>query len=248
MNNYEQTKKLRILHVDDDNLALELTKMYLERMNPDVEIVPFTSGTSALDSFKQQDFDCVLSDFHMPVLDGLALMRRMRKIKPQIPFILLSGDDREDVAVTALLSGVNDYLIKGMQSEDYAEILARVYKHLRVPADDQIGKENQKQRLLTLLGKFSSAAYIVSEEGRIIYSNKEFTKRYGNSSEQKCHKAVMGRDEPCSMCIMHGTGLNKTPGFSECTTKQGSFVRVFSHPVHSLGGKHVLHMILNGTA
>ncbi len=62
---------------------------------------------------EEKDFDVLISDYQMPGMDGLELLASLRKDDIKIPFILLTGKGREDVAIRALNSGVDFYLQKG---------------------------------------------------------------------------------------------------------------------------------------
>jgi len=66
--------------------------------------------TSALD---KQTWDIILSDYSMPDFDGLSALKIVKGREPDIPFIMISGTIGEDVAVDAMKSGAQDYLMKG---------------------------------------------------------------------------------------------------------------------------------------
>ncbi len=87
---------MRILVVDDDALAAEMTAAVLEEGG--CEAVMADSGAQALEILGGDgDFDAVVSDLNMPGLSGLDLFHRLRASHGDLPFILLSGDDPEDL-------------------------------------------------------------------------------------------------------------------------------------------------------
>ncbi len=87
---------MRILVVDDDALAAEMTAAVLE--DGGCEAVIVESGDQAMETLAtDRDFDAVVSDMNMPGMSGLELFRRLRDGKSGLPFILLSGDDPEQL-------------------------------------------------------------------------------------------------------------------------------------------------------
>lgn len=82
---------MHILVVDDDPLAGEITAAYLEALGHEVVITPDAmEAVSQLDS--TPDIELIVSDMHMPLIDGLALLEMLREQEVTLPFILLTGD------------------------------------------------------------------------------------------------------------------------------------------------------------
>jgi len=115
----------RVLHVDDDAAFAELTATHLEREGLDVAVE--TDPEAALDRLDQEPFDCVVSDFDMPAMDGLDLLDAVREGEPEPhrPFILFTGKGSEQIASRAISAGVTDYLQKG-SGETYDLLANRV--------------------------------------------------------------------------------------------------------------------------
>ncbi|MDD1728615.1 MAG: response regulator [Methanospirillum sp.] len=101
----------KVLLVDDELVLLDLGCQILEkRFGFSVETVG--SGEEALNKLSSERFDAVISDYAMPGMDGLELLRRIREEDAQIPFVLFTVKEREKVAVEALNSGANFYVQK----------------------------------------------------------------------------------------------------------------------------------------
>jgi CheY-like chemotaxis protein len=79
----------RILLVDDNRAGLSARRSVLEELGHQVTTV--TSAQEALECFDKEPFDLVVTDFKMPRMNGAELIERVRKIKPALPVILLSG-------------------------------------------------------------------------------------------------------------------------------------------------------------
>ncbi|MFW5919455.1 MAG: response regulator [Halanaeroarchaeum sp.] len=114
---------ISVLHVDDDPAMADLTATSLRRVNDDIEVRTATSGQEALETIETERVDCVVSDYDMPGMDGLALLEAVRGIDPDLPFVLFTGKGSEEIASEAITAGVTDYLQKGTGGERY-EILA----------------------------------------------------------------------------------------------------------------------------
>lgn len=81
---------MHILYVDDEPSMLELTKSYLEATE-DAEVVTCSSAREALGLIPSESFDAVISDYQMPEMDGIELLKAVRRDWPHIPFILFTG-------------------------------------------------------------------------------------------------------------------------------------------------------------
>jgi PAS domain S-box-containing protein len=101
-----------VLYVDDEPMLLELAKIFLERTG-DFRVDTLTSATAALDTLTRTSYDCIISDYQMPVMDGIAFLKTVRSRGNTLPFIIFTGKGREDVVIEALNSGADFYLQKG---------------------------------------------------------------------------------------------------------------------------------------
>jgi PAS domain S-box-containing protein len=87
------------------------------------------------------EFDVIISDFKLPGMDGLALLRTLRRMKCSTPFILLTGYGSEQTAIEAFKAGVDDYVVKASQSE-YLNVLpvliSQVIQHHRLKTRNEL--------------------------------------------------------------------------------------------------------------
>jgi CheY-like chemotaxis protein len=115
----------RILVVDDEPGLADLAAEYLERVDGDLSIATATSATDALALVRDDgEFDCVVSDYNMPELNGLELLEATREAYPSLPFVLYTGRGSEEIASEAISAGVTDYVQKGSGTDHY-EVLAK---------------------------------------------------------------------------------------------------------------------------
>ncbi|MFA5331774.1 MAG: PAS domain S-box protein [Methanoregula sp.] len=104
---------IHALYVDDEPNLLEIGKRFLERSH-DIVIDTDLSANDALARARTGRYDVIISDYQMPEMDGISLLKRIRKDSGQkIPFILFTGKGREEVVIDALNNGADYYLQKG---------------------------------------------------------------------------------------------------------------------------------------
>jgi CheY-like chemotaxis protein len=107
----DQPFMITVLYVDDEPGLLELGKIFLEQ-NGSFSVTTTESGSSALRILKGMTFDAIVSDFQMPEMNGITLLREIRSTS-DIPFILFTGKGREEVVIDAINNGADFYLQKG---------------------------------------------------------------------------------------------------------------------------------------
>jgi CheY-like chemotaxis protein len=100
------------LYIDDEPALLDLGKIFLERAG-DIQIDTALSAPEALVKIRSTQYDVIISDYQMPVMDGIALLKIIRSEYPDLPFIIFTGKGREDVVIEALNSGADHYIQKG---------------------------------------------------------------------------------------------------------------------------------------
>jgi EAL domain-containing protein (putative c-di-GMP-specific phosphodiesterase class I) len=115
----------RVLVVDDDPAMRRLCARALSSEGWDVVVVD--GGRAALERVADHSspFDCVVSDVHMPEVDGFALISAVRNHDEELPVLLMTGDPSLDGAVRAIDSGAVSYLTKPFDSEMLAAAVAR---------------------------------------------------------------------------------------------------------------------------
>jgi two-component system chemotaxis response regulator CheY len=104
---------IKVLVVDDQNSVRQMTRMTLEEIGFR-HIHEAENGVQAMETASLQPLDLIISDFNMPEMDGLGLLRAVRghPVVRKVPFILLTGRGDKELVVKAAQAGVNNYLIK----------------------------------------------------------------------------------------------------------------------------------------
>jgi PAS domain S-box-containing protein len=145
----KKMSNIRILHVDDDSCLLEVSKQVLS-MGNNFEIDDATSVDEGLKKMETIHYDAVISDYEMPVKNGLQFLQELRDQKNDIPFVLFTGKGREDVAIKALNLGSDRYINKnGSPEVVYSELADAINKTVeRKKSTHDLKKSTKNYRLL----------------------------------------------------------------------------------------------------
>ncbi len=105
--------RLRVLHLEDSDLDHQLTVAHMKRGGLDIDAVRIESEAEFREAINPgQRWHVILSDYNLPGFSGLAALEILKASGRMLPFILLSGEIGEDVAVEAMRNGASDYLLK----------------------------------------------------------------------------------------------------------------------------------------
>jgi two-component system, chemotaxis family, chemotaxis protein CheY len=104
---------LKVLVVDDQFSVRQMTRLSLEKIGVRM-IHEAENGQEALLKAMSQPLDLIISDFNMPEMDGLGLLRAVRSNQAirKLPFILITGRGDRELVVKAAQAGVNNYVVK----------------------------------------------------------------------------------------------------------------------------------------
>lgn len=108
----EATRQKHILIVDDDLQIRSLVENSLNLLNPDYEISTAPNGSIALEQFKRNPADLILTDYQMPEMSGLELISAVRKISADARIILMTGNGSDSLRNRAQDLGLQGYMEK----------------------------------------------------------------------------------------------------------------------------------------
>lgn len=117
----EILKKISILVVEDDEMARELI---ISGLKPYCElVVGAQNGQEGVEKFKKQGFDIVMSDIHMPVLNGFEMMNEIKRLKPHQKFIVFTSYDSDENLIKSMEQGATLFLKKPIDMKDLRSML-----------------------------------------------------------------------------------------------------------------------------
>lgn len=102
----------KILVIEDEAAIRRVLVKILSEENEEYEVEEAEDGYKGLEMIKRNDYDLALCDIKMPKMDGVEVLQSARAIKPEIPFIMISGHGDLDTAVNTMRLGAFDYISK----------------------------------------------------------------------------------------------------------------------------------------
>ena len=166
---HESSGVIRILHVEDELPFAEMTATFLERELGNCEVSTETSPEDGLARLEGGDrFDCIISDYNMPKMNGIKFLESVRECWPDVPFILFTGRGSEEVASDAISAGVTDYLQKKTGPDQYTVLANRIQNAVKqYRAEREIEETRKWYRMI--LEHSSDYVMIVDEMGEVSY-------------------------------------------------------------------------------
>ncbi len=150
------TNCLRILFVDDDPLVCESFAAALDGWGYDVETA--SNGREAYEMFTQRHFQLVITDLNMPKMDGLSLLRQLKKRDGDVDVIVLTGYATLEAAVEALKLGAVDFVMKPVDLEYLHLVVQKSENRIRrqMRSASFVDYANQLRELNEMKEKFIS--------------------------------------------------------------------------------------------
>jgi len=157
------TTKARLLFVDDDPRAGEL----LLRFSSDS---PFScrvyqDPVQALADFREQGADIIISDLRMPGMDGITLLRAVREIDINVPFIIITAYSSVEDAIHALRLGATDFIKKPYDADELLLLAGNSLEHARLRQENRLLKRqlHDEQARFEMLGQSASMQAIYAQ-------------------------------------------------------------------------------------
>jgi len=120
----------RILWVDDEIELLKSHIIFLKEKG--FEVTPVASGFDAIQEIKQNSFDMVLLDEMMPGMEGLATMEEIKAINPNLPIVMVTKSEEEDLMVQAIGKQITDYLTKPVNPSQILMVAKRILESKKI--------------------------------------------------------------------------------------------------------------------
>ena len=102
----------KILVIEDEAAIRRVLIKIISEESDSYVVEEAENGLEGIEKFKDNDYDLVLCDIKMPKMDGVEVLEKAKKIKPEIPFVMISGHGDLDTAVNTMRLGAYDYISK----------------------------------------------------------------------------------------------------------------------------------------
>ncbi|HUH79153.1 MAG TPA: PAS domain S-box protein [Methanoregula sp.] len=184
----------RVLYIDDEPLLLDIGKLFLEKTKK-MEVTSAESASEALGILKKSSFDAIVSDYQMPEMDGLALLKEVRARYGDVPFILFTGKGREEVVIEAIANGVDFYLQKGGDPQaQFAELAHKIGTAIE-RKEAAVKLKNSEARLRQIVDLVPHMIFAKDRDGNYILANRAVAEGYNTT---------VGELEGKSQALFHG--------------------------------------------
>ncbi|EFH85125.1 PAS domain-containing protein [Ktedonobacter racemifer] len=194
---FDKKRKPRILLVDDDMAALQaLSRTFMLRMS-DVDVDTSSSALDALAQLQSREYDVVVSDIKMPMMDGIQLLSNIHKRMPDIPVLLITGHGEHELAMQALQEGAYDYTLKPIDRDFFVAGVRRALQTrqlFRLVQEKQQAIEEQKrteqqlkeseENFRVLAEMVPQFVWVTRSDGRVDYCNQRRRDYIGLTLEQ----------------------------------------------------------------
>jgi len=218
-----ESDQIKVLHIDDDKNQLEFLSLFLSSSDNLISVTSTTDPTAAIKYLETEHFDCVVTDFSMPQLNGIDLSKKIREIST-IPIIIYTGQGSEEVAEAAFLVGIDDYLRKEMDPSHYQVLANRV---------KQIVEKRRYETLYQTVVEETRDAFSIIFEDRIRYANIAATELYGfSSANDLIGSNLSGYIEP--------RDRNQVILFMEQVLSKDDHQRFFEYTIQRQDGKKII--------
>src|SRR5690606_37002241 len=137
---------VKIIWVDDEIESLQSQKMFLESKG--YEVTTLTNGFDAIDYVKENPVDVVLIDESMPGITGLETLAKIKEVNSQIPVILITKNETENLMNEAIGNQISDYLIKPVNPNQVWLSLKKIIDNRRLVAEKTTTAYQQQFRNL----------------------------------------------------------------------------------------------------
>ncbi|HTN71077.1 MAG TPA: sigma-54 dependent transcriptional regulator [Methylomirabilota bacterium] len=159
--------RFRILVVDDEPVQREVVSGFLKKQS--FEVIVAESAERALELFRQDAFDLVLTDQKMAKMSGLDLLQAVHTINPETPVILITAFGTIEAAVVALKQGAIDYLTKPLNLEELLYRIRLVSDRYRIINENRELREalRERHRIEGIIGESGQMLEVLSLVRRV---------------------------------------------------------------------------------
>jgi len=187
----EQVRTIHIIHIDDDEDFLFLTKAYVEKLsNKEIIVDTLSNPRKILDGLVDEKYNAIVCDYLMPEMTGIEVLKQIKTFF-DIPFILFTGKGREEVVIEALNLGATYYIRKGIDIESqYTELINVVKNVVKLKRAEEavrrsiIRLNESEEKYRRLFEESSDAIFIHRLDGHIIDINQRALDLFGYSREE----------------------------------------------------------------
>ena len=180
----EYSKNINLLYVEDNAENRESTSNVLSIIFANIIIA--VDGQDGLNKFKENNIDLIITDINMPNLNGIEMIKEIKKIDRNCDFIFLSANDDRKILLECIPLQANGFLVKPLDFEELISLIEEIIEKIQLLHESK-NNEYYNEQYLALIDK-NNIISKTNTNGEITYVNDNFCKISGYKREELLHK------------------------------------------------------------
>lgn len=211
-NNKLEKEVLNVLIVDDEPGIRRVLKIYLQDLGYKVQTA--TDGQTASQMIDSQVFDLVLTDIRMPGMDGIELLKYIKKKQPNTQVIMITGHGDFKLAIKSLKLDAVDFISKPIDNDSFDIALKRAWD--KIETQKQIESytldlerrvrektrelDASRKKYVQLFNESPNYLTVQTKDLLIVEKNRSFEENFDYMEAKHCYQVYKGRDSACPNC------------------------------------------------
>jgi len=160
-------KDYNILIIDDEAVQRDILTGYLKKKG--YKIFSASSGKEGIEIAKNNAVDIILSDYKMPDLNGIEVLEQVKKINPEISFVIVTAYGTVENAVKAMRLGAFDYISKPIDLDELDLMIERIIEHKNLKSENQLLKTQlqDKYKISSIISQSSKMEEVINVAARV---------------------------------------------------------------------------------
>jgi PAS domain S-box-containing protein len=197
------TSLIHILHLEDDLMDAELVQAVFDEAGLACRITLVQTRDDFAQVLEQDALDIILSDFRLPMYDGMSALRMALQRRPDVPFIFVSGTIGEEAAIEALTKGATDYVLKQglMRLESAVKRALQEAQNCRERRQAERALAQSEAKMRSILDSVDEGFIVIDPDCRILSANRAFCNMVNLQEDRvaggMCYAVLHGVRGPC---------------------------------------------------
>ncbi len=156
-----------ILVIDDEAAQRDILTGYLKKKG--YKIFSASSGKEGIETANSNQIDIIFSDFKMPDLNGIEVLEEVKKINPEISFVIVTAYGTVENAVKAMLLGAFDYISKPVDLDELDLMIERIIEHKNLKSENQLLKTQlqAKYKISSIVSQSQKMEEVINLAARV---------------------------------------------------------------------------------